>query len=494
MSYLNYLKMHNRNTTNNIHSIIYETIFLSPIRYHFSLAIKEVFRRYTLYYNNIFYKNFYLIDLSSNEVILSLESIFDQNKNGDVEMKTQNKLIWNEIINQSHILKNDYIKKNKNIFQIETLQDFYIKLEFKATYPRCVYIIKFLPLLGGLSLVYEYSQNKMSHIENTENNVPYEEIKVNYGYEFDEENNFKTKDEEDIIILKEPDVLIHIHFYIIECLLNNLDNINLFIFNKYQKIYFSEEILHSINKHIYSNIKINQVIDIMKQPEFVHQLLEKIVNELYEEYLQINTQKEQSKYSSMVNKSESNQISLNKSFFLSYPDSLYISKKFTLNTIFKSGQLDHYINPNDISLNLSSEEETNITEDVYQTLRERNQYNQFNDPNFYNRFHYANASTESQRLMDLLNDNVTFNENIVLLNHNNRIYNDIASLNNTGISITTKNNYFNPYIINNNNGIVNTNLNNYYDYNNFIGNNNPNISSNSSHITSLLKMPKMKTK
>ena len=350
MSYLNYLKMHNCNTTNNIHSIIYETIFLSPIRYHFSLAIKEVFRRYTLYYNNIFYKNFYLIDLSSNEVILSLESIFDQNKNGDVEMKTQNKLIWNEIINQSHILKNDYIKKNKNIFQIETLQEFYIKLEFKATYPRCVYIIKFLPLLGGLSLVYEYSQNKMSHIENTENNVPYEEIKVNYGYEFDEENNFKTKDEEDIIILKEPDVLIHIHFYIIECLLNNSDNINLFIFNKYQKIYFSEEILQSINKHIYSNIKIRQVIDIKKQPEFVHQLLEKIVNELYEEYLQINTQKEQSKCSSMVNKSESNQISLNKSFFLSYPDSLYISKKFTLNTIFKLGQLDHYINPKDISL------------------------------------------------------------------------------------------------------------------------------------------------
>ena len=97
--------------------------------------------------------------------------------------------------------------------------------------------------------------------------------------------------------------------------------------------------------------------------------------------------------------------------------------------------------------------------------------------------------------MDLLNDNVSFNENLVLLNHNNnRIYNDIASLNNTGISITTKNNYFNPYIINNNNGIVNTNLNVYNDYNNFIGNNNPNISSNSSHITSLLKMQKMKKK
>ena len=48
-------------------------------------------------------KEFCFVSILSNEVILSLESIFDQNKNGDVEMKTQNKLIWNEIINKSHI-------------------------------------------------------------------------------------------------------------------------------------------------------------------------------------------------------------------------------------------------------------------------------------------------------------------------------------------------------------------------------------------------------
>jgi hypothetical protein len=82
MSYLNYLKMHNCTTTYNIHSIIYETIFLSPIKNHYSLAIREVFRRYTLYINNILYKNFYLINLSNDDIILSLESIFDLNSNG----------------------------------------------------------------------------------------------------------------------------------------------------------------------------------------------------------------------------------------------------------------------------------------------------------------------------------------------------------------------------------------------------------------------------
>ena len=484
MSYLNYMKMHNCNTTYNIHSIIYETIFLSTIKNHYSLAIKEVFRRYTLYINNIFYKNFYLINLSSDEIILSLESIFDQNKNGYVEAKISDKLIWREILFHSHKLKDDYIKKNKYFFQIENLQEFYVKIEIKATYPRLIYIIKFLPLLNGLALVYEYTQNKMSRIEGLKS-TKYEEYNIGYGYTFDEDDNFKATNDEEFL-LNEPDVLIHIHFFIIECLLCNLDNINFFVFNKYQKIYFSDEILQLINKQIYSNVKFSQVTNVVQKPEFVHQLLEKIVNELYEEYLQINTKKDQSKYSAMVNTNGKKDVSLNKTFFLTYPDSLYISKKFTLNTIFQTGQLSHYINPNDISLNLSSEEETSFTDDVYQTLRDKNNFNQINDPYFYYRYHYANASAESQRLMDLLNDNVTLNENSILLkaakSGNIILNNDLMSFNKTDISsgrnILIKKEPFNlnPYLMNN--------------YNNF--NNNGNISSNSSQITSLL--PKMKRK
>ena len=506
MSYLNYMKMHNCNTTYNIHSVIYETIFLSPIKNHYSLSIKEVFRRYTLYINNISYKNFYLIDLCSDEVILSLESIFDQNKNGYVETKIPDKLIWNDILYHSHILKNDYIKKNKNIFQIEILQEFYTKIEIKATYPRLIYIIKFLPLLGGLTLVYEYYQHKMSRIDNSENKFEeYSEYSVQYGYEFDEEDNFKTKNDE--FLLNEPDVLIHIHFFIIECLLCNLDNINFFVFNKYQKIYFSDEILQLVNKQIYSNIKLSQVTDIVKNKEFLHNLLGKIVNDLYEEYLQINTQKEQSQYSATVYQPLPDENTLNKSFFLSYPDSLYITKKFTLNTIFKKGQLDHYINKNDISLNLSSEEETSFTDDVYQTLREKNDFNQFNDPYFYYRYHYANASVESRRLMDLLNDNVSINENQGLLNINKKLlmteHNDLNSLNNNDIfkninNLPKINFRINPYKINNynNNEIMETNM-NYY-HNNFYRpsgkNNKGNASASNSHVPYLLNIPKMKRK
>ena len=456
MAFLNYMKMHNCSTSYNIHTIIFETLLLYPIKDHFSLAIKEVFRRYTLYINNIAYKNYYLVDLTSNEIILCLESLYDHNTNDEVEMKIPNKIIWNEILYHSHILKRDYLKKNQNIFQIENLQDYYVKIEFKATYPRLMYIIKFMPLLGGMALIYEYSQTKMSRIDGDSRG--YQEFDFEYGYHFDENGNFQVKNEE--FLLNEPDVLIHIHFFIIECLLCNLDNIGFFVFNKFQKIYFSDEILKIINKQIYRNIKFNQVTEICKNPQAVHQILEKIVNSLYEEYTQINAQEDESKESAMIKKKEKDENMLNKSFYISYPDSLYITKKLTLNSIFKAGHLDQYINPKDISLDLSYEEESTTTDNIFQALREKNQFNQNNDPYFYYRYHYAHASRESAQLMDLLNEDVTLSENEILLNlgkNNNKNmlffdHNDLMSLNVTDLSSRKNisfNNPFKPNIRNN---------------------------------------------
>ena len=437
MAFLNYMKMHNCDTSYNIHSIIYETLLLSPIINHFSLSIQQVFRRYTLYINNIRFKNYYLVDLDSNEIILSLETLYSQYKNKAVEMKIPNKIIWNEILFHAHILKRDYIKKYNNLFQVENLQDFYAKIEFKATYPRLIYIIKFLPLLKGMVLIHEYRQIKMSKYDGEVQ--PYKELGYEYGYQFDEENNFQTKNDE--FLLDEPDVLIHIHFYIIECLLCNLNNIEFFIFNKYNKIYFSDEIIKIINKQIYRNIKFSQATEICKDKNAVHQLLEKISNSLYEEYIQIDAKEVESKESAMINKKDIDEMSLNKSFYISYPDSLYISKNLTLKTIFKSRLLNQYINPNDISLNLSTEEESPIIDNIYQTLREKNQFNQYNDPYFYYRYHYANASLESRQLMDLLNDNVSISENELLniqnINKNNLFHydkRDLKSINVTELS------------------------------------------------------------
>ena len=101
--------------------------------------------------------------------------------------------------------------------------------------------------------------------------------------------------------------------------------------------------------------------------------------------------------------------------------------------------------------------------------------------------------------MDLLYDNVSLSEKNWLLNagkNKNNLLNiesNDLSFNNTEISsrrIISKNSQlptpFNLYGFNNidDDGVVKINLNNY--------NNNPNFSSNSSQITSLIKIPKNK--
>ena len=72
-------------------------------------------------------------------------------------------------------------------------------------------------------------------------------------------------------------------------------------------------------------------------------------------------------------KEDNDEMSLNKSFYVQYPDSLYITKKLTLKTIFESKILAQYINPNDISLELSEEEESPVVDNMYQTIREKNE-------------------------------------------------------------------------------------------------------------------------
>ena len=60
-----------------------------------------------------------------------------------------------------------------------------MKLECTSTYPRLTFIIKFLPILNGVSIVHVYSQKKLSRMtENSESNLiikNYKEIDILYG-------------------------------------------------------------------------------------------------------------------------------------------------------------------------------------------------------------------------------------------------------------------------------------------------------------------------
>jgi hypothetical protein len=65
----------------------------------------------------------------------------------------------------------------------------FVKLECTSTYPRLTFIIKFLPILKGLTIIHIYSQNKLSRNPDSGNNNTtdnpmskgYREIDILYG-------------------------------------------------------------------------------------------------------------------------------------------------------------------------------------------------------------------------------------------------------------------------------------------------------------------------
>ena len=357
---LNDKEISNSNFINSITSKLYDTFLSIPTQMHFNRIIKKIFKRQTLYIKDIYYKNYYLIDIDNDKIILSLETLNDKNSGKDPEFKTSNqKAIWKEIMLHCHNLKHDYIKKNNMTFNGIDYKNFFVKIEFKVTYPRRNFIIKFLPLFNGMCLIHEYIQNKLSTFEG-DDKKNYNEKSIIYGYDEDD-NIFNNSDNR--YFENEHYCLKQVHFFFIETLFCSKGDISYFFtLPRKPKIYFSEEILEIIEKELikYINeenndnnnkLSYNQENSIQDNS---YDIINRIINTLYEEYIQINTSKKNiiQKPSNLNGRRD---ILMKLIESLDKKKSLQISKNETLVYLFYSIQYNRNINPNDITIDLNDE-------------------------------------------------------------------------------------------------------------------------------------------
>ena len=122
-------------------------------------------------------------------------------------------------------------------------QNFFVKIEYKVTYPRRNFIIKFLPLLNGICIIHEYIQLKLSTFEG-EGKKTYSEKKIIYGYDA-YDNIFRNSDNR--YFENEHYLLKQVHLFIIESLFcSNCSLSYFFSMARKPKIYFSDEILKII--------------------------------------------------------------------------------------------------------------------------------------------------------------------------------------------------------------------------------------------------------
>ena len=153
--------------------LIFENIFLKTLIVHFTKVFYEIFKKEDLNLKQTKLKNLYIIDVPSSNVILDMVKI--QGIKSEQKNKKYYKCekLYEEIIYQSKNMYNNYIKEY-NMKYTSADSDFrFVKFECTSTYPRLLFIIRFLPVLKGLAIIHVYSQKKLSR--SNDNNIQMEQ-------------------------------------------------------------------------------------------------------------------------------------------------------------------------------------------------------------------------------------------------------------------------------------------------------------------------------
>ena len=290
--------------------LIFENIFLKTLIVHYQNVFYQVFKKEDLNLKQTKLKNLYIVDLNNAKILL------DMNKIQGIKRKHQNKKfykydkLFEEILYQSKTMYNNYIKEFNFRFSNADSDFRFVKFECTSTYPRLLFIIRFVPVLKGLAIIHVYSQKKLSR--NNDNNIQMEqginckEVDFIFGSFIRGNRNFEFK-------YGAPKKLEYIEKFMEEFFLTGRSGLNIFRINNQNKKY----------KYVnYDIIKIINSFQITKNMS---------VEEIFQNYL--NTLKQQYEKDSKAKKEkkqENDENNLNNSDDDS-DDNKKIDKLFSLN-------------------------------------------------------------------------------------------------------------------------------------------------------------------
>ena len=322
------------NVDKKLHIDIYKSFIYPPFVKYFDFLSRKIFIRQKVKLKNIFYKNYYLIELTSDKILFSFQSLFNMDSIGSKnQMKIDNKdNIWAEILFHCHILKNKYINNYGTNFNSMDYQNYYAFFELKSTYPRRTFFIKFLPALTGLALIHEYVQIRLASFEGNEE-IHYKECESIYGYKKenkgqDEKNNSNIS----LILMSENNILKEINLFFIESFYFDFQFPGLFYGKNLDNLFISKDIIGIINYQMTN-------FDFPKNK--IENLIESIKKLLYENYLNIKAENEnesieKSKYIKIKNDEYVGNDEVNGEQILL---TLNISKNFVLISLFRENDI-----------------------------------------------------------------------------------------------------------------------------------------------------------
>ena len=419
------LNLTTKETNDILEILIFEYYFLKSIILHFSKVFSEIFKKEDLNLKTTKFRNLYILDINSLSVILDMSKIQGDKNNKKNKKFYKLKNLFDEIIYHSKHMYDEYIKENKMKYN-STGSDFrFVKFECTSTYPRLLFIIKFIPILKGITVIHIYSQKKLSR--NNENNIQSEqginckEVDLLFGSFIKDNPNFEFK-------YGAPKKLDYIEKFLEEFFITGRNGFGIFCLTNLDKKY--KYVNYSIIK-IINNFMIPNISDIDK----IFNDINKKIEENYEkEQKEKDIKNSEDSESSKYNKTDGSDMKrIDKLFSLS-TENIYkeiISRNNIINNKSKKTNNNNNINSYNKSIISkdtinNSKTENNIKNKVINLTNSNNIDNnlKIND--------YINTNSERKNLIN--NDNRT----ISLYNSNDN-YN---YKNNKSISRNSKNDNF----------------------------------------------------
>ena len=229
--------------------LLFEHYFLKIIIIHFSKVFNEMFKKEFLNLNQTRFKNLYILDIDTSALILDMRKI--QGDKEDRQKKyISNKKLLEEIIYHSKHMYNTYIEENRMKFTSTDSIYRFVKFECSSTYPRLLFIIKFIPVLKGIAVIHIYYQKKLSRsIESNplDQELRYKEIDLLFGSDIKDNQNLEFK-------YGAPKKLQKIEKFMEEFFVTDKSGFDIFRINNKKKFkYFNYPIINIINNTPTSN-------------------------------------------------------------------------------------------------------------------------------------------------------------------------------------------------------------------------------------------------
>lgn len=99
------------NKQDTLYLRIFENFFFKPLCLHFNNMFEHISKNEEMYLNYIKFKNLYILDLSSENIIFDLQK---SRKNSKSRKYYKNHNVWREIIYHSQIMRENYVQEFGN--------------------------------------------------------------------------------------------------------------------------------------------------------------------------------------------------------------------------------------------------------------------------------------------------------------------------------------------------------------------------------------------